>query len=888
MRNSASKRDWRAAEAILDQILELEAGERLRALAGLTDSERVRAHVRELLAAMEQPGLLDREDLAFVAASFPTPLPDLSGQVIDRYRLDALIGRGGMSAVYRAHRSDGAFDEAVAIKLLNPALLSARWIEQFHREVRFLASLRHPNIAALLDAGLLPDGTPWMATELIDGVPIDRYCDQGVAVQQRVRLVCDLCRAVAFAQSHLVVHRDIKPDNVLVTAEGRVVLLDFGIARTLDTGAGGEQRTLLTRVFTPQYAAPEQFRGEPVSTATDVFAIGGVLFRLLTGRAPFDADLHRLGNEETGPPSRELAVNTSLSSSERRQLRRAIRGDLDNIVQKALALEPSGRYVSAEALADDLGRYLDGMPVLARRASAAYRARKFVLRHWLGVGLGSLTLIGLTSALVWSTIQSQRTEAALARATAVQSFLIEVFDAAEPAPGARGVITQRELAERAIGRFDQVLIDQPEIAPEVLLAVGRIFRRLGFTEQSLASLARLESRLDGQEIRAIDPLRVDLHHLQGQVAIQAGDARAAIGYLERAQTLAEQSGQPAALRADISKDLGLALSNLRELDRAILALQQAEILAKETPSGAPLLPRIQLLHALTLRRAGRLEDAIEVGLRAVTSARDEYGERDARRASALSTVGGMHRRAGRLKDAERMLREAAEVELAATGQPNPATINNLANVLLRLGQLDVARQLYQEAVALAAEAFGPDSPRTASYRRNLALFQLEVGEIEPALQAIRQAEAIYVVAYQPDDANLINLRNDLAWALLEAGRTEEAEAVLAEVISRVEPHPGRLDHLWRRGHLLSSRRALDAGDLAAAASHMAIAEQDLGRYDLEFHDRIRLELVAGDIARASGDDAAADARWRAAEVLAIAQFGFESPLHASVQRRLRE
>ncbi len=886
MRKPAELSDWQAADAVLDQLLDLEAEQREQALAHLTGSDAVRACVRKLLASIERPGLLDHQDFGFVTGPGRTVPPDLSGQVIDRYRLEALIGRGGMSAVYRARRIDGAFDDAVAIKLLSAALLSTRWCEQFQREVRFLASLRHPNIAALLDAGIMPDGTPWMVTELINGLPIDRYCDgSAVPLRQRVSLVRDLCRAVAFAQANLIVHRDIKPDNVLVTPEGRVVLLDFGIARALNPGADPAQPTRITRVFTPQYAAPEQLAGEPVSTATDVFAIGAVLFRLLTGRPPFDEAMIRPGRQVAGPPSRELDSKTALSGGERRQLQRSIRGDLDKIVQKALAPDPALRYPSAEALADDLDRHLDGLPVRARSASVAYRTGKFLRRHWVGVGLSGMTVIGLSAALVWSTHETQRAEAALARANAVQAFLIDVFDAAEPAPGARGIVTQRELAERAIERIDRVLVDEPGMAADILIAVGRIFRQLGFAEQSLASLARAQAQLDAQGAAGVDPLRVDLRRLQGQVAIQAGDARAGLVFLEEALALAEASDQPAGIKADIYKDLGLAHTNLRQLEPAIAALAEAERLALQTPRGDPLLPRVQLLFALALRRGGRLEEAMAAGLRAVESSRLEYGELDDRLASALSTVGGMHRRAGRLETAERMLREAMDVELAGSGQPRAASVNNLANVLLRLGQMDEAGSLYQQAVVLAAAEFGAESPRAASYRRNLARFQLEVGEIEPALAAMLEAEAIYARAYEPTEASLMNLRNDLAWALLEAGHTEAAKTVLAEVISRVEARPGSDDHLWRRAHLFSVRQALQAGDLARASEHIAIAERELGPYDLEFDDRVRLELWAGDAAMASRQHEEALARWRAAEGLAAQQLGTAHPLQAEIRRR---
>jgi len=877
---------WKRLAESLDVVFDLEPAAQARYLAAVRADDPAFGELLEKALAIDVHGL-PQFDSALTVLLPPESAdprhgaePVKSGTRLGPWRLVRELGRGGMGKVWLAERDDGQYRQQVAVKFIESLLDSPLSRHQLQAERQILADLDHPNIARLLDGGVRDDGTPWYAMELIEGLPIDQYCRQrGSSLDECLRLLVTVARAVHYAHTRLVVHRDLKPGNILVDDSGNPHLLDFGIAKLLQPGEEAPGTLTLLAASTPEYAAPEQRHGRATTTATDVYALGVIAFELITGQRPEPNWRQQREDQQTGPlPSDSL--------NNRRQ-RAPIRGDIDSIVGQALAPEPSMRYASAEALADDIERHLDGLPVQARRAGAAYRARKFVRRHWVGVGLGSLAVISLCVALVWSTIQTQRAETALARANAVQSFLIEVFDAAEPAPGARGVVTQRELAERAIGRLERVLTDQPEMAADILIAVSRVFRQLGFPEQSLSSLARAEALLDAQGAAAIDPLRVDLRRLQGQVVIQAGDARAGIGFLQQALALAEASDQPAWLKAEIYKDLGLAHSNVRELEQAIAALEQAEDLALQTPLGAQVLPRIQILMALSLRRIGRLEEAMAVGLRAVESARREYGERDNRVASALSTVGAMHRRAGRLETAERLLLEAVEVELAGSGQPGAATVNNLANVLLRQGRLEAAREFYQQAVFLAAQEFGPESPRAASYRRNLARFQLEVGEIEPALESMREAEAIYAQAYEADDVNLINLRNDLVWALLEAGQLHEAETLLGEVIPHVNAIPGAHDHLWRRAHLFSTARALKAGDLELAWHHLAITERELGQYDLEFDDRIRLELWAGDIELASGEPDRALARWRSAETFATEQLGPDHPLSGQVQHRLR-
>ena len=874
---------WRRLAESLDEVLELAPDAQARHLGALRETDPELAELLEKALRADADGIAHIDSPLMV--QLPSPAQDgQADPLVERgarlgpWRLIRELGQGGMGRVWLAERDDGQYRHQVAVKFIEGMLDSPLSRLQLTAERQILADLDHPNIARLLDGGVRDDGTPWYAMEFIEGQAIDVHCQQHeVGLRGRLNLLVTVARAVHYAHTRLVVHRDLKPGNILVDQAGSPHLLDFGIAKLLQTGDDAPGALTLLGAATPEYAAPEQIQGRATTTSTDIFALGVIAHELITDRRP---------SVERGQSVPKWQLGPLPSASLRTRRRRApVRGDIDSIVAQALAPEPSMRYASAEALADDIERHLNGLPVQARRAGAAYRAQKFLRRHWLAVGLGTMAVIGLCVALVWSTIQTQRAETALVRANAVQSFLIEVFDAAQPAPGGRGVVTQRELAERAIERLDRVLEDQPEIAADLQIAVGRVFGRLGFPDWALASLARAEVLLDVEVTGDADPRRVLLRKLQGEASLQQGDARSAVGFLEQALGLAEMQRSPDWLQAEILKELGLAFSNLRETEQAIEVLDRAEQLALQSARGAASLPRIQIVRALNLRRAGRLSEALATGQRAVESARLEYGSQDNRLASALSTVGGMHRRVGRLDEAERMLREALSIELDTYGQANPATVNNLANVLLRQGRLEAARESYHLAVVLAAEQFGPDTPRAASYRRNLARFQLELGEIEPALDSMRLAESLYASAYEADNLSLMNLRNDLAWALLEAGLPAEAEEVLLEVTSRIEPTPGRNDQVWRRAHLLSARRALQTLDFPVAAQHLAIAERELAQYDLEFDDRIRLELIAGEIDLASGRPDQALARWRAAEAMAHEQLGTGHPLRMQIRQR---
>jgi eukaryotic-like serine/threonine-protein kinase len=396
---------WARASPLLDELLDLDAHARAARLAALRANDPTLAdQLAALLAAQTQ---IDRG--AFLeGAAVPAPVPTtLAGRAIGAYTLERELGVGGMGTVWLGRRHDGRFDGAVAIKLPNLALLNRGGAERFAREGSVLGRLSHPHIARLLDAGVA-DNQPYLVLEYVDGLPIDRWCDQqALGVHARLRLVLDVLSAVEHAHANLVLHRDLKPSNILVDRAGRVKLLDFGVAKLLADVTGAAASTELTleagRAFTPEYAAPEQVRGEPVTTATDVYALGVLLYVLLGGRhptaMPAAAPLERLRAAlESEPPTlSEVAQRTSAGTAAARattavRLARDLRGDLDNVVAKALKKPVAERYPTVAALAADLRRYLDHEPVSARPDSVGYRTAKFVRRYRLAVGAASATV----------------------------------------------------------------------------------------------------------------------------------------------------------------------------------------------------------------------------------------------------------------------------------------------------------------------------------------------------------------------------------------------------------------------------------------------------------------------------------------------------------------
>jgi len=457
---------WQQVRDVLEQAIALDSAARSSYLemACQNDPE-LRAEVDSLLRSHDQAGSVFLKkpamDLIEPSSNEARPSPRV-GRRIGSYQIAEEIGHGGMGEVYRATRADGQYKKDVAVKLVRVGLDSSFVLQRFLHERQILASLDHPHIARLLDGGTTEDGVPFLVMELIEGEPIDRYCDEhSLNITQRLKLFAQVCGAVQYAHQRLVIHRDIKPSNMLVTKEGEPKLLDFGIAKILDPSAGPE--ATLVGAMTPEYASPEQVRGEPITTATDVYSLGVVLYQLLTGRSPYPGDTttpHELARAvcefEPGRPSTVIAredtrmnAQTADAISRTREgspqkLRRRLAGDLDNIVLKAVRKEPERRYISVEQFAEDIRRHLEGLPVKARQDSWSYRAGKFVRRHKVGMAATALVLLAVAGGVAATIHQARIAEANRRRAEArfndvrklAHSLMFDIHDSVATLPGA--------------------------------------------------------------------------------------------------------------------------------------------------------------------------------------------------------------------------------------------------------------------------------------------------------------------------------------------------------------------------------------------------------------------------------------------------------------------
>ena len=745
---------WQRVERVLDRALTLEPARWPSVLdEACSGDPELRAEVEALLARLPQAsGFLSSPPDAVAAAllqSMTEGEPDpFIGRRIGSYLVDREVGRGGMSRVFLAHRADGAFEQEVALKLLRPGLDSELDLERLRAERQILAKLDHPNIARLLDGGVTDDGFPYLVLEYVNGAPIDRYCtDRALPLARRLELFATVAEATQYAHRNLVVHRDLKPSNIFVTTDGRVKLLDFGLAKLLEQREGGVQTRLThtgQRWMTPAYAAPEQIRGEPITTLTDVYQLGVVLYELLTGQLPFPLrarSLHELEEvilrEEAAPPSSVSAVN------------RALRDDVDAIVLKALRKEPDRRYASAAAMLDDIERFRDGRPLLARPDSATYRMRKFVGRHRLGVATSAAILALIAGAGIREASLRARAEAEASKARAVEDYLVSVFDVADPfaPPSLRsGDVTARALLDRGAARVDSVLAGHAQNQAELRTVFGRVYSNLGLFEEAAS-----------QQRRSLAERRT----LYGPRHPAVAEAMDALG-----QTLAAQD----------------KLDEAEPLLVGALAQRRTFFGNQDTVTAA------SIDHVAQLRQARNdFAGADSLYRQALAIRRAVLGPRDLGVATSLNNLGLSLFWKGAYDDAEPLYREALAIQVEKLGQDHPytaQTLQNLAQVQQFRGKIDEAEALYRQSLAAKRKSLGSAHPSVTIGLNNLgAMLIREKGDWEKAEPLVREALALDRQMFGENHANVAASLDNLGTILRDKGDFDEAERTYREALS---------------------------------------------------------------------------------------------------------
>jgi serine/threonine protein kinase/Tfp pilus assembly protein PilF len=773
--------------------------------------EQVMARLRE-----SSPQWWDLEELGEAAGA---AAESYVGQTIGPYRIVRTLGSGGMGEVVLAERADDQFRQQVAIKLVKRGLLSRQVRGRLKVERQILASLNHPNVARLLDGGVTPEGTPYIVMEYVEGLPIDEYCDKHrLSIRARLDLIKIVCSAVHAAHQNLIVHRDLKPSNILVTEEGVPKLLDFGIAKLLD------ERPLLhtvavtqedIRLMTPDHASPEQIQGLPVTTSSDIYVLGVLLYELLTGVKPFDVSSKRLAEMERViceqmPVAPSEAIE-ALSASERQSLaaarssspgrwRKELAGDLDNIVLMALRKEPERRYASVEQFVADIDRFLRGLPVIARKDTWLYRAGKFTRRHAVAVGLSGALVASLIAFSIVTTVQAvriqrerdavaaqhARAEAERQRAESVSSFLLSAFRVSDPSEARGREIKAKEILDNAARRIEGELRGHPAMQAVMLDTMGRVYLNMGLLEDAEPLLEKaLVIRRSTFAERHSD-IAASLASL-AQLRREQGHYEEAKALLDEAMEInTALHGARSAPVAENMHELGRVQYGLGGLDEAERTLKRAwEIYKVTLASGDSRITRLMDDLAVVLQARNDYAGAEELYRAALQRDRDTLGQDHPQYAVHLANLAAVTRAQGRLPEAERLLNEAIPLMRRVLGEEHPETIDALSHLgvlLQEKGDYEAAGRAYRSALELDRRLRGEDHDYVGVDLMALGSLAVAQAKYVEAEKLMREALDIFSKRLAPDHPFIITGHANLGRVLLEQGRFKAAKDVLERAI----------------------------------------------------------------------------------------------------------
>lgn len=790
---------WQRLEALFHGALEQPRERRRAWLLERCPDAALRGEVESLLEAEEADAFRISVDSALDEALSEGALGDSrAGQRFGPWRLLREIGRGGMGAVWLAERADDTYSAQVALKVVRGGIRSAELERRFLAERQILADLQHPNIARLLDGGVGPDGVPFLAMEHVPGVAIDRYVEEnGSSLRERLRLFLTVCDAVQHAHGALVVHRDLKPSNILVDEHGVPKLVDFGIAKLMGEGEGAEA----TRAgpLTPAYASPEQTRGERVTVASDVFALGVILYELLSGVQPFRAGTSTPMEVqsrvlETDPPPPSVAARSGETLAPVPP--HAMAGDLDRIVLMALRKEPERRYPTVGHLAEDLRRHLAGRPVSARRATAGYRLGKFVSRNRTAVAVSALALVVVTGLVTFYTLRlaRERDVAERERATSEEmvAFLTGMFEEAGPGAALGDSVTVRAALDRGRERLDLELAERPHVRARLLNAMGRTYLGLGaFTraDSILRAALELHERDAGPETGAVADVLDNLALLEAR----RDGHEAALGYAERALGIREALGDPLSLAESL---VGLAnVVGATAPDSAASLLHRA--LAIQEPllgSDATEVADTRYALGVTLLRQGRYPESI-AELQAVREVREAIlPERHPDRTAAINTMAIAYYQNTQLDSARALFEESLRRQIRVFGLRHPEVATGLANLATVLpDQPDSAIALLSRALDIRTEVFGAWSSDVANTLMTIGNAYGGNGESAESIEYYERAIAIYDSVLPPFHRATYFPYYNMGVALNDLDRFADAQGYLERAVEIAEEVLG-VDH----------------------------------------------------------------------------------------------
>lgn len=844
MREENRAERWVKMKELFSKAHEMELSERERFLIDACGHDKEMLH--ELIALLEAgmyAGPLDHSpDRIKNTAWTLLEAKIMQGKIIGPYRILGILGHGGMGKVYIAERADGQFDRKVALKLIHNDFAPGNQVQRLLAERQILATLRHEHIARMLDGGVTGEGFPYIVMEYIEGQPIDTYCDnRQLTIRQRLNLFLAVCDAVQYAHGKLIVHRDLKPSNILVTDDGVVKLLDFGIAKVLKPEFLPDGQAPVTRTgllpLTPAYASPEQVRGDPVTAASDVYQLGVVLCELLIGCRPYEITGQRpseieaiICDIESERPStiylkrvirnRSDGILPDQISRNRKtghvQLVRHLRGEIDTIVLKALRKEPDRRYESPGHLAADIKRYLSGRPVSAHPDSRAYRARKFVNRHRVGVSFSAVIMILMAGYAITITWHSGQTRAALeqaqreaAKAEQVTSFLIDMFRAGDPTEVMGDTVTAGILLERGIQQAD-LLDDQPDIQEQIYNVVGRAYQSLGHLEQA----ERLFQKVLDMRRELFGDSHIEVansHYNLGTVLHNLGRYQDSDLHFEQAVEIYDTD--PGYASPEYANSLH-NLANIRNVRRQhadaetmyrkALSMRR-ELLGDDHPDAAASLHGIGVslfLQNYTGRARAYLNDALRI------VRRYEDGEHILK-ADILISLAELDRRTGDAETAEARLMEALDQRTSVYGERHlePAIVRkHIADFYRDQERFSAAETLYMEILDYIRHDSDVTNPLKRPVLQSLARLHMRQDEPEKAEPLFREALDLILSILHPGHLQAASATLELGICLTRTGKFDEAESLLLASLEiyrtygseEDEKHPGfitTLEHL---------------------------------------------------------------------------------------------
>ena len=750
------------------------------------------ALMEEVLALLEEDARSDSQldrDAAYVAGQVLEERipPALLDQQFGPYRVTQLLGQGGMGVVYLAERED--LGSVAAIKILRDAWLSPDRRERFASEQRTLAQLNHPAIARLYDADTLPDGTPWFVMEYVEGVPLTTFCEEhGSSIPERLGLFRAVCEAVEHAHRHLIVHRDLKPSNILVKPDGSVKLLDFGIAKQLDSLEGPVDRTRTgMRLMTPAYAAPEQILGEPVGMHTDIYTLGVVLYELLTGRLPFDLANRTPSDAETVIVE-QRRVRPSAAAKERSVSRQAW-ADLDVLCLTAMHIEPQRRYRTVEALIRDIDHYLAGEPLEARPDTFGYRLGKYVRRNWRPVSAATASFIVVVSLVLFYTLRLATARnaavAEAARTQRIQHFMLNLFQGGEEAVGPADSLRVVTLVDRGV-RDAQSLDGEPAVQAELYETLGSIYQKLGKLDRAdslLRSALDRRRTLFGSDHPEVAKSLVAL----GRLRLDQAEYQEAERLVREGLAMSQRHrrpGDPAIASATVA--LGQVLEESGKYDEGINVLEQAVRLR----GMAPAQPTTELAASMrelanTHYYAGHLAVADSLDRLVLALTRKLNGERHPLVAEDLINLGAVQQEWGHYQEAERYYREALDITQAFYGPSHYKTaagLTVLGRALIFQKGYDDAMPLFQRALVIRERVFGKVHPQVASTLNEMAGIALARDKFGEAEALSSRVLAIYRTVYGSKHQFVATGVSNLASVYMAQRRYARAEPLFREAI----------------------------------------------------------------------------------------------------------